>query len=76
MEEDPMDYTSDQPITNRGEQMAMQESGPRMEAADRPGAAWDNPRAHEEYARAMETLVDQNFSLRESTSYSRVENAC
>ncbi len=52
------------------------ESGRRMETADRPGAAWDNPRAHEEYMRAMETLVDQKFSLRKSTLTPYLINTC
>ena len=30
-----------------------------------PGAAWNNKRAMEEYARAVEGLVDQKWSLRE-----------
>lgn len=29
-----------------------------------PGASWNNPRAQEEYNRAMESVVDRDFSLR------------
>ncbi|KAI9369180.1 hypothetical protein BJX61DRAFT_173176 [Aspergillus egyptiacus] len=35
------------------------------EAAQQPGASWMNKRAEEEYQRAMEYVIDQDFSLDE-----------
>lgn len=37
----------------------------RSEARNAPGASWMNKRAEEEYQRAMEYVVDTDFSLRE-----------
>ncbi|KAJ5567448.1 hypothetical protein N7535_006754 [Penicillium sp. DV-2018c] len=34
-------------------------------ASDQPGAAWQSKRAQEEYQRAMEFVVDKDFSLAE-----------
>ena len=31
----------------------------------KPGSGWKSKRAHEEYHRAMESVVDRDFSLRE-----------
>ena len=36
----------------------------REEAEHEPGYAWKNPKAREEYSRAMEQVVDKDFSLR------------
>lgn len=36
-------------------------------AKEAPGAAWNNQRSQEEYTRAMESVVDNDFSLREFT---------
>ena len=38
------------------------------DAKNAPGASWMNKRAEEEYARAMEYVVDREFSLREILS--------
>ncbi|MCJ1364097.1 hypothetical protein MMC16_003206 [Acarospora aff. strigata] len=67
-EHDMMDYTSGLQNGNsreRGEQSSTREAARRADMAHEPGAAWNNPRAQEEYARAMENVVDKNFSLRE-----------
>lgn len=67
-EDDMMDYTPGQQNGNVaavGEQTSVRESGRKMEMGDKPGAAWNNPRAHEEYSRAMESVVDPKFNLRE-----------
>lgn len=67
-EHDMMDYTPAQQNGTAaavGEHPATRESSRKMEMADKPGAAWNNPRAQEEYARAMESVVDQKFNLRE-----------
>ena len=34
------------------------------DAEKEPGYAWKNAKAREEYQRAMESVVDKNFSLR------------
>jgi hypothetical protein len=34
---------------------------------EQPGASWMNPRAQEEYQRALESVVDKDFSLGESS---------
>lgn len=36
----------------------------REDAENEPGYAWKNPKAKEEYSRAMEQVVDKDFSLR------------
>ncbi|EED24233.1 conserved hypothetical protein [Talaromyces stipitatus ATCC 10500] len=41
------------------------DSKPGMQGKDAPGASWKNQRAQEEYSRALEHVVDQEFSLRE-----------
>ena len=38
-------------------------SGPQ--GKDAPGASWNNQRAQEEFNRALENVVDKDFSLRE-----------
>jgi hypothetical protein len=37
-------------------------------AKEAPGAAWNNQRSQEEYTRALENVVDNDFSLRECLS--------
>ena len=67
-EDDMMDYTPGQQNGNAvavGEQAVTRESSRKMEMGDKPGAAWNNPRAQEEYGRAMDNVVDQHFNLRE-----------
>ncbi|KAI9878775.1 MAG: hypothetical protein M1830_010577 [Pleopsidium flavum] len=68
-EEDVMDYTSSQQNGNGaavGEQMVTREAAGRTrDMGKQPGSAWSNTRAAEEYTRAMESVVDQKFSLRE-----------
>jgi len=67
-EDDMMDYTPGQQNGNAaavGEQVVTREPTRMMETGNKPGAAWNNPRAQEEYARAMESVVDQKFNLRE-----------
>ena len=67
-EDDMMDYTPGQQNGNAAavrEQTVMREPSRKMEMGDKPGAAWNNPRAQEEYARAMENVVDQKFNLSE-----------
>lgn len=36
---------------------------------DQPGASWMNQRAQEEYNRALEAVIDKDFSLRELESF-------
>lgn len=67
-EDDVMDYTSNQQNGNGGavvEQSITREVARRARDVERqPGSSWNNPRAAEEYNRAMETVVDQKFNLR------------
>ena len=37
--------------------------GEGQEADKEPGYAWSNPRAREEYARAMDSMLDKDFSI-------------
>ena len=67
-DDDMMDYTPGQQNGNApalGEQTIKRESSRKMETGNKPGAAWNNPRAQEECARALESVVDQKFNLRE-----------
>lgn len=41
-----------------------------VKEADKPGASWMNKRSEEEYQRAMEYVVDKDFSLRMCRLYS------
>lgn len=63
-----MGYTSSQQNGNGaavGEKVITREAAGRTRDTEKkPGSAWNNPRAAEEYTRAMEGVVDQKFSLR------------
>lgn len=40
----------------------------KSQVKEAPGASWNNQRAQEEYARALESVVDKDFSLRKFTA--------
>lgn len=64
---DAMDYSVGQRNGADGAKDApspTRDAARRMDQRNEPGASWNNLRAQEEYARAMENVVDQGFNLR------------
>ncbi|KAI9792603.1 MAG: hypothetical protein M1833_001056 [Piccolia ochrophora] len=66
LQSDMMDYVASQPtdmsrfgLGNKDREKAKEST----DAQDFPGSAWNNKRAHEDYARAVEGLLDRQFSL-------------
>lgn len=60
---DPMDISN--ALTNSNQLQPKNEEWPSIRAEQKkaPGSAWNNRKARDDYARAMETVVDKNFSL-------------
>ncbi|KAA6410840.1 MAG: hypothetical protein FRX48_05150 [Lasallia pustulata] len=66
--EDLMDLSGGQDLLNRigmDEDLVARGAGLKDEDMRQAGWAWNNKKARDEYARAMEQVVDKGFNLRE-----------
>jgi hypothetical protein len=52
-------------FTSAFDKLAGDGSKSGAQGKDAPGASWNNQRAQEEFSRALENVVDREFSLRE-----------
>lgn len=52
-------------FTSAYDKLAKDGSKSGLQGKDAPGASWNNQRAQEEFNRALENVVDRDFSLRE-----------
>lgn len=62
-----MDLSEVQDLSNRNgmdEDVVARGVGLREEDMRQPGWAWNNKKARDEYARAMDQVVDKSFNLR------------
>ena len=65
--DDPMDMGPGPSESSAGNPMSIRNAISKgAEKPAEPGSAWNNRKAREEYARAMEQVVDKNFNLSES----------
>lgn len=65
--EDPMDLSGGQDSLNRNgidEDVVARGVGLTEEEIRQPGWVWNNKKARDEYARAMDQVVDKSFNLR------------